>query len=260
VDVTGSRIEHEEADKPAGMPLYGRCDGRFISGAAGDQRRPRHAVACQLGVPTVRVCVGRAGIVPLQRPCHGRGAAAFRKAGRVPGQQLEKTGREEMTVKVTDPHGAEAIIIGLVSDTHGLMRESVLRALAGVSLVLHAGDVGGDSVLDWLGSVAPVRAVYGNTDAPGPRLPQFVALDIGGLSIHVSHGHEAGSPTPDKLLRLYPADVIVYGHTHKALVHRAGNRLVVNPGAAGPRRFNVKPTVARLVIERGRADAEIIGI
>jgi hypothetical protein len=151
-----------------------------------------------------------------------------------------------------------AIIIGLVSDTHGLLRPDVATVLEGVSLILHGGDVGGDSILDALSNIAPVHAVRGNTDAIGPRLKDRVRLDLGGVSIHVSHGHELGSPTPERLLARYDADVIVYGHTHKPLVHRDGARLVVNPGAAGPRRFTLLPSVARLTIERGRADVRLI--
>lgn len=152
-----------------------------------------------------------------------------------------------------------AIIIGLVSDTHGLLRPSALRALAGVSQILHAGDVGGDEVLYGLSTIAPVRAVCGNMDDHhNPSLEERIRMEAGGLSIHVSHGHEFGSPTPERLLSRYTADVIVYGHTHKALVHREGARLVVNPGAAGPRRFNIGPSVARLTIESGRADVKIV--
>jgi predicted phosphodiesterase len=74
----------------------------------------------------------------------------------------------------------------------------------------------------------------------------------------VSHGHELGSPTPDKLLAAYPQDIIVYGHTHQQLVVRADGRLVVNPGAAGPRRFKLEPTVARLTVQDGKAEVEIV--
>jgi putative phosphoesterase len=150
-------------------------------------------------------------------------------------------------------------VIGLISDTHGLVRADVHRALAGVELILHAGDVGGDEILDELGMIAPVLAVYGNTDATiDPRLSASIERAIGGVSIHVSHGHELGSPTPAKLLERYPADVIVYGHTHQQLVARADGRLVVNPGAAGARRFKLEPSVARLTIASGRADVELI--
>jgi putative phosphoesterase len=150
-------------------------------------------------------------------------------------------------------------VIGLISDTHGLVRADVHRALAGVELILHAGDVGGDEVLDELVLIAPVLAVYGNTDAPGdPRLAEEIEQTIGGVRIHVSHGHELGSPTPKKLLERYAADVIVYGHTHQQLVTRADGRLVVNPGAAGPRRFKLEPSVARLTIANGRAEVELV--
>ena len=150
-------------------------------------------------------------------------------------------------------------VVGLISDTHGLVRADVHRALAGVELILHAGDVGGDEVLDELELIAPVLAVYGNTDPPGnARLSESIEISIGEVSIHVRHGHELGSPSPEKLLERYSADVIVYGHTHQQLLTRADGRLVVNPGAAGPRRFKIEPTVARLTIANGQADVEFI--
>lgn len=159
----------------------------------------------------------------------------------------------------TTPPGTH--LVGLISDTHGMVRPLVHSALAGVELILHAGDVGGDDVLDELALIAPVRAVHGNTDAPGrPRLEAELALTVGGVSIHVSHGHELGSPTPAALLARYPEDVLVYGHTHRQLVARADGRLVVNPGAAGPRRFDLLPSLALLTIRGGRAEVEIVPI
>ena len=151
--------------------------------------------------------------------------------------------------------------IGLISDTHGLIRPGVHDALAGVDMILHAGDVGGDEVLHELAVIAPVMAVRGNTDpADDPRLPPSLTIEIGGLLIHVSHGHEVGSPTPAKLLAAYEADVVVFGHTHRQLVTRSKNRLAVNPGAAGARRFDLKPSVARLTIVDGFAEVEIIDL
>jgi putative phosphoesterase len=152
-----------------------------------------------------------------------------------------------------------AHVVGLISDTHGLVRAAVHDALAGVDVILHAGDVGGGGVLRELEEIAPVRAVYGNTDPPGdPPLVDAIDATIGGVRIHVSHGHEVGAPTPEKLLARYDADVIVYGHTHKPLVVQAGGRWVVNPGAAGPRRFDVVPSVARMkILDRG-VDVEIV--
>lgn len=150
------------------------------------------------------------------------------------------------------------MVVGLIADTHGLVRSGVFTALAGVELVLHAGDVGG-GVLEELQAIAPVRAVMGNTDDPwDPRLERSLGLDVGGVSVHLSHGHELGQPRPDTLLARYDARVVVYGHTHRALVHRAGTRLAVNPGAAGPARFDVKPSVARMTIEDGSVDVEIL--
>ena len=150
------------------------------------------------------------------------------------------------------------MLVGLISDTHGLVRPEIFTALAGVELILHAGDVGGAGVLTEIGALAPVYAVYGNTDVPGGSLPAELNLDVEGLSIHLSHGHEVGSPTPARLLARSKADVIVFGHTHKPLVERNGARLVVNPGAAGPRRFNLKPSVARVAIRNGHAEVEIV--
>lgn len=150
------------------------------------------------------------------------------------------------------------IVVGLISDTHGLVRPGVFAALEGVELILHAGDVG-DGVLEELTAIAPVRAVRGNTD-PGeiPGLADALDLELGGLRVHVSHGHELGSPTPDKLLAAYSADVIVYGHTHKPLVVNAEERWVVNPGAAGAQRFKLRPSVGRLTIERRKVEIELV--
>jgi putative phosphoesterase len=149
--------------------------------------------------------------------------------------------------------------IGLIADTHSLVRPEVFSAFEGVERILHAGDVGGRAVLKELEAIAPVDAVYGNTDMPGdPQLRAVISLEIEGRTIHVSHGHELGSPTPTKLITRYDADVIVYGHTHRALVDRTGERLVVNPGAAGPRRFDVQPSVAILDVRSGRAEVTIV--
>ena len=149
--------------------------------------------------------------------------------------------------------------IGLVSDTHGMFRPELFRALDGVELILHAGDVGPDEILARLATIAPVQAVYGNTDAPGRALlRESIQLTIDGVRIHVSHGHEVGSPDPERLAAKYDADVIVYGHTHRQLVARVADRLIVNPGAAGARRFNLQPSVGVLTITDGRADAALI--
>lgn len=152
-------------------------------------------------------------------------------------------------------------LLGLISDTHGLVRPGVHHALKGVELILHAGDVGGSAILDELRLIAPVRAVFGNTDPPGePGLTDEIVIEIGGLRIHVSHGHEVGSPTPEKLAARYDADVVVYGHTHRPLVTPHDGRLIVNPGSAGPKRFSIAPTIGRLIVANGKAEVEIIDV
>jgi putative phosphoesterase len=152
-------------------------------------------------------------------------------------------------------------VIGLISDTHGQLRAGVHTALAGVELILHAGDVGGDEILDELALIAPVSAVYGNTDVPGnPRLTAQIVHEIGGLVIQVQHGHESGRLTADALLERFNADILVYGHTHRQSVTRREGRLVINPGAAGPRRFHLMPSVARLTIRDGEAEVEIVSL
>jgi hypothetical protein len=149
------------------------------------------------------------------------------------------------------------MLVGLVADTHGLFRPECVQVLAGVDLILHAGDVGGAHVLEQLGRIAPVQAVLGNTDSLGAGLPLSLDLDLGGLAVHVSHGDELGTPRPTGLVQRYGADVIVYGHTHRPIVEWIGRQLVVNPGAAGPPRFNLVPSVGLLRIVDGAADVEI---
>ena len=150
-------------------------------------------------------------------------------------------------------------LIGLISDTHGQFRDEIRDALRGVSLILHAGDVGGSRILRELRDLAPVQAVYGNVDdRHDPALSGRIELVVHGVRIHVSHGHELGSPTPEGMLQAYPADVVVFGHTHRAVIERVSGRLAVNPGAAGPRRFNLQPSVARLTVAENGPEAEII--
>ena len=151
----------------------------------------------------------------------------------------------------------EVYVVGVVSDTHGLVRPGIAAAFAGVQLILHAGDVGGPAVLEALSKLAPVDAVYGNVDdRHDPSLARERVVTLGGVTIHVSHGHELGQPTPQLALASYPGDVVIFGHTHRSIVVRdQAGRIAMNPGAAGPRRFDLAASVARLTITAGRAGA-----
>ena len=151
-------------------------------------------------------------------------------------------------------------VIGLISDTYSRIRPQLPQVFAGVERIVHAGDVGDGAVLRALTAIAPVEAVSGNVDdRHDPSLPRARTLPVGGLTLHVSHGDELGSPTPETLLDRYAADIIVYGHTHRALLFRAPDgRVVINPGAAGPPRFNLKPSVAILNVTDGVVDVRFI--
>ena len=156
----------------------------------------------------------------------------------------------------------EVYVVGVISDTHGLLRPEIPALFAGVQLILHAGDVGGQPILDALSALAPVEAVFGNVDdRHDPSLARERVVTVGGVTIHVSHGHELGRPSPELALARYRGDVVIFGHTHRAVMQRdAAGRMALNPGAAGPRRFDVQPSVVRLTITAGVADVEIISL
>lgn len=141
------------------------------------------------------------------------------------------------------------MVVGLISDTHGQLRPGVFEAFDGVDRILHAGDIGSPEILSELAGIAPVTAVHGNMDGWDVRgaAKQEETLVLDRHTVVLTHGHLLGSPNPSNLRAAYPeADVIVYGHTHRAAVDRYDGALVVNPGAAGPARFNLKPSVAIL--------------
>lgn len=156
--------------------------------------------------------------------------------------------------------GATVIRFGLISDTHGLLRPAVHEVFAGVDLILHAGDVCGDDILHELRTIAPVHAVAGNCDMPGdPNLSLSFEQSFDNLRLHMSHGHELGRPKPEQLLRAYPdADIIIYGHTHRQLIVDLAGRVVINPGSAGARRFDLAPCVGIMTIEDSRIAVELV--
>src|SRR5580704_5670343 len=135
-------------------------------------------------------------------------------------------------------------IIGLISDTHGLLRPEALRALEGSDLIIHAGDVGGPEILEELGRLAPVVAVKGNvdTDAWCADLPETAVAETGSALIYVLHDVKALDMKPVTA----GIAMVVSGHSHKPLSEEKEGVLYVNPGSAGPRRFNLPVTVARV--------------
>jgi putative phosphoesterase len=145
--------------------------------------------------------------------------------------------------------------IGVIADTHGLLRPEVFSIFQAVDHILHGGDVGEPQILADLEVLAPVTAVYGNTDGPELRatLPQVASLRLDGFDIVVTHGDQFGSPTPAGLHDAFPeAEIIVYGHTHHPLLELVDRTVtVMNPGGAGPRRFDLLPSVGIMELEPG---------
>ena len=145
--------------------------------------------------------------------------------------------------------------IGVIADTHGLLRPEVFEVFRQVDHILHGGDVGRPEILDELASIAPVTAVYGNTDGWDlrSRLPQVARVELDGFTIVVTHGDQLGSPTPENLQVAFPdAEIIVYGHTHRPLLTLVDVVVtVMNPGGAGPRRFDLPASVGILELEPG---------
>jgi len=145
--------------------------------------------------------------------------------------------------------------LGILSDTHGLLRPEVLEVFAKVDRILHAGDVGDPAILDALGALAPVTAAYGNVDGSvlRARLPRVAEAKVDGFVVVVTHGDQLGMPEPNGLKAMFPhAEVIVYGHTHRPLITDFDDYVVaLNPGCAGPAREGAVPTVAIMETEPG---------
>jgi hypothetical protein len=158
---------------------------------------------------------------------------------------------------VTERRAADRLTVGVVSDTHGLVRPEAKEALRGSDVILHAGDVGGSHVLEELGQLAPVIPVRGNVDGGWARLlPERRRLDLGGVSVLLLHDRA--------LLGLDPAEeglgVVVFGHSHQPLAEKQRGVLWFNPGSAGPRRFQLPVSVGRLVIEGGVVRPRLVEI
>ena len=152
---------------------------------------------------------------------------------------------------------APALIrIGLISDTHGLVRDEALAALSGCRHIIHAGDIDRPEVLENLRRIAPVTAVRGNNDK-GPwakSLPEYDVIEFGTVAVYVRH--DQSELDVDALAAGFR--VCVFGHTHKPVVESRQGVLYVNPGSAGPRRFKLPVAVGELLISGDRVDARII--
>jgi putative phosphoesterase len=148
--------------------------------------------------------------------------------------------------------------VGVISDTHGLLRPEAIQALGGSELIIHAGDVSDPAILERLGAIAPVRAVRGNVDQGRglSELPLTDVVEVETSRIYVLHILDE--------LDLDPAaagfGTVIYGHSHRPSSERRGGVLYLNPGSAGPRRFGLPVTVARLTVDGGRCDGEIVTI
>ena len=149
----------------------------------------------------------------------------------------------------------QTLRIGLISDTHGLMRPEALVALQGCDRIIHAGDIGTAQVLDALRQVAPVEVIRGNIDrgSCAATLPHYLDLDIAGIRIHVLH--DAKALDIDPVAR--SMNVIVAGHSHKPGMQMRDGVLHINPGSAGPRRFKLPNSIGYLVIEQGRVSGSL---
>lgn len=145
--------------------------------------------------------------------------------------------------------------LGVISDTHGMLRPEVFDVFREVDHILHGGDIGQPDLLIELEALAPVTAVYGNTDGLDlrARLPQVAELELDGFAIVVTHGDQFGSPTPAKLHEAFPrAEIIVFGHSHRPLLQLVDKTVtIMNPGGAGVPRFGIPPSVGILELEAG---------
>jgi len=146
--------------------------------------------------------------------------------------------------------------VGLIADTHGLLRPEAMAALAGSDFILHAGDIGKPEILDVLREIAPLAVVRGNNDdLPwADDLPERVTLILADVGIHMLHI----LPELDLDAVDTPVRVVISGHSHKPLIEERAGVLYVNPGSAGPRRFRLPISVGRLTLDAGQVQAETL--
>jgi uncharacterized protein len=149
-----------------------------------------------------------------------------------------------------------SMVIGVLSDTHGLLRPELLPALARVDHILHAGDVGDPNILTELARIAPITAIRGNIDTHGPcaLLPATEAIELAGCLIYIVHSLDDLDLNPQAA----SIGVVLYGHSHQPSIEHRHSVLYLNPGSAGPRRFNLPITYALLRITNTRPQAEIL--
>jgi len=148
------------------------------------------------------------------------------------------------------------ITLGVISDTHGLLRPEAVEALRESDRILHAGDVGAPEILDALARIAPVAAIRGNVDtAPWARvLPETEVVEADSLLLYMLHNLGQLDLKPEAAgLR-----VVVYGHSHQPEIEEKNGVLYFNPGSAGPRRFNLPVSVGKLTVEGGKVRAELM--
>lgn len=153
--------------------------------------------------------------------------------------------------------------IGLISDTHGLLRAQVFEVFEGVEHVLHAGDVGEAGILDELAAIAPVTAVWGNVDGweIRHRTTEIAEVELGGAKVAVIHGMQLGSPTPERVAARFPdAALAVFGHSHQPVIQQVGSVLAVNPGSAGRQRFRDPVSCAIAEIVDGKVTARLVDL
>ena len=151
-----------------------------------------------------------------------------------------------------------ALTIGVISDTHGLLRPEAIKALIGVDHILHAGDVGDPLILDKLRWIAPLTAIRGNVDGSGVcrALPATTVVELGGCLFYLVHALEDLDIVPS----IAGVAMVVCGHSHRASVEKREGVIYLNPGSAGPRRFDLPVTLAKVRVTNGEVETRIVDL